>query len=123
MPEPPISYGCSLIEGELFRLKLLNQICQKLFVPHTSLSLQINILSTCTDTFGAKFATVNLSLLYTAKGTSAFLVPVANMIKTATGSWHMVFAVTAVMNIAVVGLALFVLKPMRRRLMTQSNTP
>src|SRR5579863_7263919 len=37
--------------------------------------------STCTDTFGPKFATVNLSLLYTAKGTSAFLVPVANMIK------------------------------------------
>ncbi len=42
--------------------------------------------STCTDTFGPKFATVNLSLLYTAKGTSAFLVPVANMIKASTGS-------------------------------------
>ena len=37
--------------------------------------------STCTDTFGPKFATVNLSLLYTAKGTSAFLVPLANVIK------------------------------------------
>jgi len=45
--------------------------------------------STCTDTFGPKFATVNLSLLYTAKGTSAFLVPVANLIKVSTGSWHM----------------------------------
>ena len=77
--------------------------------------------STCTDSFGAKFATVNLSLLYTAKGTSAFLVPVANMIKTATGNWHAVFAVTALMNIGVVALALFVLKPMRRRLMVQSN--
>jgi OFA family oxalate/formate antiporter-like MFS transporter len=77
--------------------------------------------STCTDSFGAKFATVNLSLLYTAKGTSAFLVPVANMIKSATGSWHMVFVVTAIMNFVVVGLALFVLKPMRRRLMAQSN--
>ncbi len=76
--------------------------------------------STCTDTFGAKFATVNLSLLYTAKGTSAFLVPVANLIKTSTGSWHAVFAVTALMNIAVVALALFVLKPMRRRMMAQS---
>jgi MFS transporter, OFA family, oxalate/formate antiporter len=72
--------------------------------------------STCTDSFGAKFATVNLSLLYTAKGTSAFLVPVANIIKT-TGSWHMVFVVTALMNFVVVGLALFVLKPMRSRLM------
>jgi OFA family oxalate/formate antiporter-like MFS transporter len=77
--------------------------------------------STCTDSFGAKFATVNLSLLYTAKGTSAFLVPVANLIKTSTGSWHMVFAVTALMNVAVVALALFVLKPMRKRLMAQSN--
>jgi MFS transporter, OFA family, oxalate/formate antiporter len=69
--------------------------------------------STCTDTFGAKFATVNLSLLYTAKGTSAFLVPVANLIKGWTGSWHLVFVVTALMNFVVVALALFVLKPMR----------
>jgi OFA family oxalate/formate antiporter-like MFS transporter len=71
--------------------------------------------STCTDSFGPKFATVNLSLLYTAKGASAFLVPVANMIKASTGSWHMVFLVTALMNFIVVGLALFVLKPLRAR--------
>jgi OFA family oxalate/formate antiporter-like MFS transporter len=75
--------------------------------------------STCTDTFGPKFATVNLSLLYTAKGTSAFLVPVANIIKTSTGSWHMVFLLTAAMNIIVVGIALFVLKPMRARIMAK----
>jgi MFS transporter, OFA family, oxalate/formate antiporter len=73
--------------------------------------------STCTDTFGPKFATVNLSLLYTAKGTSAFLVPIANIVKTSTGNWHMVFVVTALMNFVVVGLALFVLKPLRRRRM------
>jgi OFA family oxalate/formate antiporter-like MFS transporter len=71
--------------------------------------------STCTDSFGPKFATVNLSLLYTAKGASAFLVPVANMIKASTGSWHMVFVATALMNVIVVALALFVLKPMRSR--------
>jgi MFS transporter, OFA family, oxalate/formate antiporter len=76
--------------------------------------------STCTDTFGPKFATVNLSLLYTAKGTSAFLTPLANVIKDATGSWHMVFLVTTLMNFAVVGLALFVLRPMRRRAMERS---
>ena len=75
--------------------------------------------STCTDTFGTKFATVNLSLLYTAKGASAFLVPVANMIQSATGGWHMVFLVTAIMNFVVVALALFVLKPMRTRLMAK----
>jgi OFA family oxalate/formate antiporter-like MFS transporter len=75
--------------------------------------------STCTDTFGTKFATVNLSLLYTAKGTSAFLVPIANLIKDATGSWHMVFVATAIMNFAVVGLAIFVLKPMRARMIAK----
>jgi MFS transporter, OFA family, oxalate/formate antiporter len=71
--------------------------------------------STCTDTFGTKFATVNLSLLYTAKGASAFLVPVANIVEKATGGWHMVFVITAIMNFIVVALALFVLKPMRDR--------
>ncbi len=51
-----------------------------------------------------------------AKGTSAFLVPVSNMIKTSTGTWHTVFVLTALMNFVVVGLALLVLKPMRSRL-------
>jgi len=77
--------------------------------------------STCTDSFGPKFATVNLGLLYTAKGASAFLVPVANMLQASTGSWHMVFLVTALMNLAVVGLALFVLKPMRSRIVTRED--
>jgi MFS transporter, OFA family, oxalate/formate antiporter len=75
--------------------------------------------STCTDTFGAKFATVNLSLLYTAKGASAFLVPVANIIKASTGSWHMVFVITAIMNFIVVALALFALKPLRAAFMVK----
>jgi len=70
--------------------------------------------STCTDAFGPKYATVNTSLLYTAKGTSALLVPFANMIKTASGSWYTVFLVAALMNFLVVFLALFVLKPLRR---------
>ena len=71
--------------------------------------------STCTDSFGPKFATVNLSLLYTAKGASAIFAPIANLIKDATGSWHTVFLLTTIMNFVAVGLALFVLKPMRRR--------
>jgi MFS transporter, OFA family, oxalate/formate antiporter len=74
--------------------------------------------STCTDAFGPKYATTNLSLLYTAKGLSAFLVPLANLIQAATGGWHMVFVVTAIMNFAVVGLALLVLRPLRLRSMT-----
>jgi MFS transporter, OFA family, oxalate/formate antiporter len=76
--------------------------------------------STCTDTFGPKFATVNLGMLYTAKGTSAFFAPLANVIKDATGSWQMVFLVATIMNFVVVGLALFVLRPMRARLMDKS---
>jgi OFA family oxalate/formate antiporter-like MFS transporter len=76
--------------------------------------------STCTDTFGPKYATANLCFLYTAKGASAFLVPVANLIVAQTGSWHMVFAMTAVMNFAVVALALGVLKPLRSRQMRGS---
>ena len=73
--------------------------------------------STCTDTFGSKYATANASLLYTAKGTSAFLVPLANVLKDATGSWHAVFVVTAIANFMVVALALLVLRPLRWRIL------
>ena len=70
--------------------------------------------STCTDTFGSKYATVNAALLYTAKGTSALLVPFANVLKAATGSWHSVFLVATAMNFIVVLLAVFVLRPLRK---------
>jgi MFS transporter, OFA family, oxalate/formate antiporter len=71
--------------------------------------------ATCTDIFGPQYATVNAALLYTAKGASAFLVPAANLLMEATGSWHAVFAVTAVANFIVVALALFALRPLRAR--------
>jgi len=77
--------------------------------------------STCTDVFGPKFATVNVGLLYTAKGASAFMVPLANILKSWTGNWHLVFAVTALMNVVVVAMSLFVLKPMRARQTKQST--
>jgi MFS transporter, OFA family, oxalate/formate antiporter len=70
--------------------------------------------STCTDMFGPKYATTNTSLLYTAKGLSAFGVPLANVLKSYTGSWHSVFAVAAIMNFIVVAMALFVVRPMRQ---------
>jgi MFS transporter, OFA family, oxalate/formate antiporter len=76
--------------------------------------------STCTDTFGTKFATVNLSMLYTAKGASVVFTPVANMIKDATGSWQSVFLIATVMNLIVVVLALFVLRPLRGRIIVQA---
>jgi MFS transporter, OFA family, oxalate/formate antiporter len=69
--------------------------------------------STCTDMFGPKYATTNTSLLYTAKGLSAFVVPLANVLKTYSGSWYSVFAIAAIMNFIVVAMALFVVRPMR----------
>jgi OFA family oxalate/formate antiporter-like MFS transporter len=71
--------------------------------------------STCTDLFGTRFATTNAMLLYTAKGTSAWLVPLANVLKVQTGGWHAVFLAAAAMNFVVVVAALFVLGPVRRR--------
>ena len=72
-----------------------------------------------TDTYGSKYATANAGLLYTAKGTAVWVVPLANVIKNYSGSWHWVFVIAAIMNLAVAALALFVLKPMRRRITKQ----
>jgi OFA family oxalate/formate antiporter-like MFS transporter len=77
--------------------------------------------STCTDMFGPKYATTNTSLLYTAKGLSAFVVPLANVLKDYTGSWHSVFAVAAIMNFVVVAMALFVVRPMRLSIRASEN--
>ena len=69
--------------------------------------------STCTDVYGAKYATTNAGLLYTAKGTASLLVPLANVLAAATGDWHSVFVVAALMNAVAAIMALAVLKPMR----------
>jgi len=71
--------------------------------------------ATCTDIYGRTFATTNYGMLYTAKGTAALLVPLANVLTTATGSWHAVFYVAAILNIIAAVMALVVLKPMRIR--------
>jgi len=77
----------------------------------------------CGDTFGSRFATSNAGLLYTAKGTAALLVPFANVIADATGSWMVVFYVAAAINALAAVLALFVLKPMRARLIGAAPQP
>src|SRR5499433_3533942 len=71
--------------------------------------------ATCTDIYGRKFATTNYGMLYTAKGTASLLVPLANVLTSATGSWHAVFYVAAILNIIAAVMALAVLRPMRRR--------
>jgi OFA family oxalate/formate antiporter-like MFS transporter len=76
--------------------------------------------ATCTDLYGKKYATTNYGMLYTAKGTAALLVPLANVLTSATGSWHAVFYVAAILNIVAAVMALFVLKPMRMRFISRS---
>jgi OFA family oxalate/formate antiporter-like MFS transporter len=71
--------------------------------------------ATCGDIFGARYATTNAGLLYTAKGTAALLVPFSSLLTKATGSWHAVFYVAAAMNILAALLALGVLKPLHER--------
>ena len=69
--------------------------------------------STCTDSFGEKYATINAGLLYTAKGAASLLVPLGNVLTTATGNWHAVFTIAVIMNLIAALLAVLVLKPMR----------
>ena len=69
--------------------------------------------ATCADTFGAKFASANAGLLYTAKGTAALLVPLTSVIAASGGGWRTVFLAASVSNFIAAAMALFVLKPLR----------
>ena len=73
----------------------------------------------CTDLYGRQFATTNYGMLYTAKGTASLLVPLANVLTTATGNWVAVFILAAIFNIVAAVMALLVLKPMRIRTIGQ----
>ncbi|MFZ0262017.1 MAG: oxalate/formate MFS antiporter [Pseudolabrys sp.] len=76
--------------------------------------------ATCTDLYGKKYATTNYGMLYTAKGTAALLVPLANVLTSATGSWHAVFYVAAILNLIAAVTALAVLKPMRIKFISRN---
>ena len=69
--------------------------------------------STCTDVYGPRYATTNAGMLYTAKGTASLLVPLANVLAAASGGWHLVFILAALMNAAAAIMSLAVLKPLR----------
>ena len=73
--------------------------------------------ATCGDTYGSRYAAANAGLLYTAKGTAALLVPLTSVLA-AAGGWSAVFITASVMNLFAAFLALAVLKPMRRRMMS-----
>jgi OFA family oxalate/formate antiporter-like MFS transporter len=69
--------------------------------------------ATSGDTFGAKFATTNNGMLYTAKGTAALLVPIASLVSASYG-WQAVFVISVALNATAALMAIFVIKPLRR---------
>ena len=74
------------------------------------------------DLFGQKYATTNYGALYTAKGTASLLVPIGSLVKASTGSWVPIFALAIAFDLAAALLALFVLKPLRSRVVSQAAT-
>lgn len=76
--------------------------------------------SMCADTFGVKNAAGNAGTLYTAKGTSSLLVPLAAGLS-AGGNWDRVFILSACIAFTCSFLSFFVLKPWRRRFILENN--
>jgi OFA family oxalate/formate antiporter-like MFS transporter len=76
----------------------------------------------CGDTFGVKYATANNGLLYTAKGTSALVVPLANVLAAATGTWVSVLLTAALLSMLSGLLAKFLLAPMRRKILNSAGS-
>ena len=71
--------------------------------------------ATCTDLYGRKYATMNYGMLYTAKGVASLLAPFAMPLYPTRS----VFVVAALLNIVAALMAVIVLKPLRRRIITQ----
>ncbi|HZR71968.1 oxalate/formate MFS antiporter [Bradyrhizobium sp.] len=69
--------------------------------------------ATCGDTFGSKFATTNASMLYTAKGVAALVVPLSSVLASRFG-WHWVFFAGMCLNAIAAMLAIFLVKPLRK---------
>ena len=79
--------------------------------------------STLTDTFGTEHATSNYGFLYLAFGVASVVGgPLAALLHKSTGSWMPVFELVIAMNFATAILAIFVLKPMRRRWLASAGT-
>jgi OFA family oxalate/formate antiporter-like MFS transporter len=77
--------------------------------------------ATCADCYGTRFAAANAGLLYTAKGTAAVLVPFTSVMA-ASGGWHKVFMLAAILNFTAALLALVALKPLRARMSGRAIT-
>jgi OFA family oxalate/formate antiporter-like MFS transporter len=73
------------------------------------------------DLFGQKFATTNYGALYTAKGTASLLVPIGSIVAASTKSWVPIFALAVAFDFTAALLALFVLKPLRARVVARAG--
>jgi OFA family oxalate/formate antiporter-like MFS transporter len=71
--------------------------------------------ATSADAFGTKNIGTIYGVLYCAKGIGALLVPMANYIQEATGTWSTVLYTVSVMDIMAALCALLLLKPALRR--------
>jgi OFA family oxalate/formate antiporter-like MFS transporter len=72
--------------------------------------------STLTDTFGTRYATANYGWLYISFGVgSIFGGPLAALLHQHTGSWTPVFGCAIALDLSTAALAMFALKPARRR--------
>jgi OFA family oxalate/formate antiporter-like MFS transporter len=71
--------------------------------------------ATAGDTFGTKHIGKIYGALYCAKGIAALLVPYANRIQEATGTWSTVLYLMAAMDLCAALAAIFVLRPLIRR--------
>jgi len=67
------------------------------------------------DLFGRRYATTNYGLLYTAKGVSALFIPIGSLLRAATGGWQTILVLTCLLDLGAAVLALFVLKPLRKK--------
>jgi OFA family oxalate/formate antiporter-like MFS transporter len=76
--------------------------------------------ATCGESFGARYATTNAGLLYTAKGTAALIVPFSSLLA-ASGGWPVVFEAAAFLNFSSAAVAVLVLRPLRNRLRLGSS--
>lgn len=74
----------------------------------------------CADTFGTKYATGNAGALYTAKGTASLLVPLTSVLS-ANGNWNRAYIFAATLSIAAGLAAKFILAPMRKRSIENSE--
>jgi MFS transporter, OFA family, oxalate/formate antiporter len=71
--------------------------------------------ATSADAFGSKNIGSIYGVLYTAKGIAALMVPFANVIQKATGSWSTVLYGVAFLDICAALSAIFLLKPLLKK--------